>query len=236
MTHLLIFNGESSYDYGLLVGAQKSYNAPKRDVTKYSIVGRNGDLVMDNGRFENIQIDYNIVCKNDFEVLSDAISAWLKSPTGYCRLEDSHHPEYYRMALVPDAISYETGTLNHSAKATISFDCKPEKFFFSGEKAERFTAVGEIFNPSRFASKPLIRVYGSGAGKVAVGAYTVDISAISTYIDIDCDTMDCFKGTENCNAAVTLAKGFPQIEAGKNKISFSGAISAVEITGRWWTI
>ena len=93
MMHLLIYNGESSYDYGLLVGAQKSYNAPKRDVTKYSIAGRNGDLVMDNGRFENVQIDYSIVCKSDFETLSDAITAWLKNPTEYCRLEDSHHPE-----------------------------------------------------------------------------------------------------------------------------------------------
>lgn len=236
MIHFLIYNGESSANYGLLVGGQKSYDLPKRDVTKYSITGRNGDLIKDNGRFENIKLDYTLVCKNDFEAFADAISAWLKQPTEYCRLEDSHHPEYYRMALVTDSISYDTGTWNRSAKATVSFDCKPEKYLFSGEWKEKFSTTGEIFNPTRFPSKPLIRVYGTGAGKLTIGAYTIDISAINEYIDIDSDIMDCYKGNDNCNAAVTLAKGFPVLAAGKTAVSFNGAITAVEIQGRWWTI
>ena len=57
MIHFLIYNGESSANYGLLVGGQKSYDTPKRDVTKYSITGRNGDLIKDNGRFENVKLE-----------------------------------------------------------------------------------------------------------------------------------------------------------------------------------
>ena len=79
-------------------------------------------------------------------------------------------------------------------------------------------------------------MYGTGAGKLTIGAYTVDISAINEYIDIDSDIMDCYKENDNCNAAVTLAKGFPVLAAGKTAVSFSGAITSVEIQGRWWTI
>lgn len=125
MMHYLIYNGESSADYDLLVGAQNTFNAPKRSVTKYTIPGRNGDLIKDNGCFENASVAYTIVCKNRFENLADSISAWLKSPTSYCRLEDSHHPEYYRMGLVTDAITYTTGALNHSAKATVTLIVSP---------------------------------------------------------------------------------------------------------------
>lgn len=237
MSHYLTYNGESSADYGLLVGAQKSYDVPKRDVTKYTIVGRNGDLIKDNGRFENAQIEYVLVCKNQFETMSDSISAWLKNPTTYCELVDSHHPDYYRMALVTSAISYETGTLNRSAKATVTFECKPEKYLTSGKTAKKYTAATTITNPTRFASKPLLRVFGTGAGTVKIGAYTVKISTIaSSYIDIDCDIMDCFKGNTNLNSAVTLSNGFPELVSGKNELSFNGNITAVEVTGRWWTI
>ncbi len=237
MSHYLIYNGESSADYGLLVGAQKSYDVPKRDVTKYTIVGRNGDLIKDNGRFENAQIEYVLLCKNKFESVGDAISAWLKAPTTYCTLKDSHHPDYYRMALVTDAINYETGTLNRSAKASVFFECKPEKYLVSGATAKKYTTATTLTNPTRFPSKPLLRVHGTGAGVVNVGAYTVKISAIaSSYVDIDCDIMDCFKGSKNLNSTVTLPHGFPELSAGANELSFSGNITAVEITGRWWTI
>ena len=174
MIHYLIYNGESSADYDLLVGAQNTFNAPKRSVTKYTIPGRNGDLIKDNGCFENASMAYTIVCKNRFESLADSISAWLKSPTSYCRLEDSHHPEYYRMGLVTDAITYTTGTLNHSAKATVTFDCKPQKWLIEGERVEKFTSAGIIFNPTKFASKPLIKVYGNGQSTLKIGDYSMN--------------------------------------------------------------
>lgn len=236
MMHYLIYNGESSADYGLLVGAQRTFNAPKRSVTKYTIPGRNGDLIKDNGRFENISIAYNLVCKKGFESVADSISAWLKSPTSYCRLEDSHRPEYYRMGLVTDAIDYATGTLNHSAKATITFDCKPQKWLVEGEQKQTFTATGAIYNPTNFPSLPLVRVYGSGAGTVRVAGHLITLKSINDYIDLDSELQDCYKDTANLNSQVVLASGFPELKSGMNTITFTGGVTSVEIIGRWWTI
>lgn len=235
MIHYLIYNGESSADYDLLVGAQNTFNAPKRSVTKYTIPGRNGDLIKDNGCFENISVPYTIVCKSGFENLADSISAWLKSPTSYCRLEDSHHPEYYRMGLVTDAITYTTGALNHSAKATVTFDCKPQKWLTEGERVEKFTSAGTIFNPTKFASKPLIKVYGNGQSTLKIGDYSMSLN-LQAYVTIDSELMDCTRGNMNMNSYVVLASGFPELKSGMNLITFTGGITSIEITGRWWTI
>ena len=235
MIHYLIYNGKSSADYDLLVGAQNTFNAPKRSVTKYTIAGRNGDLIKDNGCFENISVAYTIVCKNQFESLADSISAWLKSPTSYCRLEDSHHPEYYRMGLVTDAITYTTGTLNHSAKATITFDCKPQKWLVEGENVQKFTSAGAIFNPTKFASKPLIKVIGNGQATLKIGDYSMDLNLMA-YVTIDSELMDCTRGSMNMNNTVTLNSGFPELMPGKNGITYTGGIKSIEIIGRWWTI
>lgn len=235
MMHYLIYNGESSADYDLLVGAQSTFNAPKRSVTKYTIPGRNGDLIKDNGCFENISVAYTIVCKNRFESLADSISAWLKSPTSYCRLEDSHHPEYYRMGLVTDAITYATGTLNHSAKATVTFDCKPQKWLIEGESVQKFTSAGSIFNPTRFNSKPLIKANGNGESTLKIGDYSISLN-LQGSITIDSEMMDCTRGIFNMNDRVTLESGFPELKSGTNRISFTGGITSVEVTGRWWTI
>lgn len=235
MMRYLIYNGESSADYDLLVGAQNTFNAPKRSVTKYTIPGRNGDLIKDNGCFENISVPYTIVCKSGFENLADSISAWLKSPTSYCRLEDSHHPEYYRMGLVTDAITYTTGALNHSAKATVTFDCKPQKWLTEGERVEKFTSAGTIFNPTKFASKPLIKVYGNGQSTLKIGDYSMSLN-LQAYVTIDSELMDCTRGNMNMNSYVVLASGFPELKSGMNLITFTGGITSIEITGRWWTI
>ena len=235
MMHYLIYNGESSADYDLLVGAQNTFNAPKRSVTKYTIPGRNGDLIKDNGCFENVSVAYTIVCKNRFESLADSISAWLKSPTSYCRLEDSHHPEYYRMGLVTDAITYTTGALNHSAKATVTFDCKPQKWLTDGERVEKFTSAGIIFNPTKLASKPLIKVYGNGQSTLKIGDYSMSLN-LQAYVTIDSELMDCTRGNMNMNSYVVLASGFPELKSGMNLITFTGGIKSIEITGRWWTI
>ncbi len=235
MIHYLIYNGESSADYDLLVGAQNTFNAPKRSVTKYTIPGRNGDLIKDNGCFENISVPYTIVCKSGFENLADSISAWLKSPTSYCRLEDSHHPEYYRMGLVTDAITYTTGALNHSTKATVTFDCKPQKWLTEGERVKKFTSAGTIFNPTKFASKPLIKVYGNGQSTLKIGDYSMSLN-LQAYVTIDSELMDCTRGNMNMNSYVVLASGFPELKSGINLITFTGGITSIEITGRWWTI
>lgn len=232
-----IFNGKSSLDYGVYVGGQATFNAPQRDVSKISIPGRNGDLIRDNGRFLNIQVTYNVVIMKEFREKTAAIREWLKEPISYARLEDTYNPDFYRLGVCTGSIEFETSAFNATGKASVTFDCKPERFYKSGEYAIEYADMEKVYNFTRFASKPLIRVYGTGNGTVALWNYKATITDMDEYVDIDCDIMDCYKGAINCNNKVSFnSYGFPTIRPGANTLHFTGDVTKVEITPRWWEV
>lgn len=237
-----IFNGESSLDYGVYIGGQGTYNAPQRDVKKVSIPGRNGDLILDNGRFLNIQVSYPIVVMDEFRDKTDAIRAWLSKPVTYARLEDTYHPDEYRMAMLTGGIQFETSAFNKTGKAVVTFDCKPERFLKSGEIPVMIFPGDTVQNPTRFESKPLIHVTieqsGNKSGTVTIGNQTITLTNISEgYVDIDCALMDCFCGAANMNGKVSLGNGgFPVLPPGKTGVSRTGAVNDIVVTGRWWTV
>lgn len=242
MINSFTFNGVSSEDIGLYVGGQNTFGAPQRDVTKVSIPGRNGDLVRDNGKFLNSEISYNVVVMNDFAKTAMAVRNWLLSVKGYARLEDTYHPFHFRMARVSDTISFETSAYNLTGKAQVIFDCKPQRFLKSGEIAVSMAKNGSaanrtITNPTPFDSRPLIKVIGSGDGTVTVGNQIITLTDIDEYIDIDCETMNCYNGVVNCNSNVALGtQGFPVLPSGDTTFAMTGGVTRCEVTGRWWEL
>ena len=51
--HYFIFGGVDSRTYGMVVSNDNGFDAPERDVKEVEIPGRNGSLVLDNGRYKN---------------------------------------------------------------------------------------------------------------------------------------------------------------------------------------
>ena len=231
-----VFNGESSLDHGIYVGGQGTYNAPQRDVSKISVPGRNGDLIKDNGRWLHIEVPYNIVIMKDFLDRTDEIRAWLNEPVDYCRLEDTYHPDSYRLARFAGPVEFETAAFNNAGKATVIFDCKPQRFLKSGEMLLPQTKNTMIFNPTRFPSRPLIRVTCTGSGTVTVGLYMITLSNIPTFVDIDSETQDCYANDTSMNNKVSLSNGFPLLMPRGNIVTWTGDVTAVSIAGRWYTI
>lgn len=234
----LIFDGKSTLDFGVGISGSGTWGSPERDVTHISIPGRNGDLTIDNKRFQNISVVYPAFIARGFQNKFDDFRAYMVSRPGYRRLEDSYHPDEYRVAEFYQALEPEVGTLNRSGKFDLEFYCKPQRWLKSGEKVTPETTftgtTGQIFNPTMFPAKPLIRVYGTGS--VKVGSETLTILSANTYTDIDCDLMDAFKGTMNCNGNIRLSSGsFPVLNPGYTGITLNG-VSRVEITPRWFSI
>lgn len=236
MIHYFTFDGVSSRNFGIYISGLKSYKSPERDITRVEVPGRNGDLLYDNKRFKNISIPYECHIEDDVDRNLMAIQEFLASHTGYHRLEDTLHPEYYRMARITGTFEASTNTYKQYARFTLTFDCKPQKFLKTGEETQIYTAKSfSIYNPTMFPSKPLIRVYGTGA--LGVGSETVTITAADTYTDLDCELMDAFKGTANKNSNITLSSGsFPTLRPGTTGVTLASTISKVEITPRWETI
>ena len=210
---------------------------PKKSQTTVQVAGRNGDLLFVDGSFENYVQEYEVFIsaeRRGLVALARDVATWLESPAGYQRLEDSYEPDVYRMAYYDGENDIES-ILNRFGRATISFHCKPQRFLKSGEQPKTFTASGTLVNATRFDALPLIKVNGSGTGALTINSTAVTLSDIDGYVMLDSDVQDAYKGAVNKNATITAAE-FPRLTAGTNTIAFSGGISSVEITPRWWTI
>lgn len=234
--HIFIYNGISTREYCVTVSGEDTWAKAAPDLNSVTIPGRNGELLLSNKRYNNVAISYNCGITRQFERDFTGFASQLLAAPGYHRLEDSYHPEYFRMAAITSGITPSMTALNHAGQFSVSFTCKPQMYFKSGEYKQEFTVSGgTLFNPSVHTAKPLIRVYGTGT--LSIGDSFITINSADGYTDIDCDMQECYKGTVNCNGNVTLVNGeFPELHAGSNGVTFDSGITKVEITPRWWTL
>lgn len=237
MINSFTYNGVSSEFYGLYVGGQRTFGSPQRNITKTSIPGRNGDLIRDNGKYNNVEIAYNIVVMDDFVDTAIAVNNWLLSVVGYAELTDTYHPDHFRKAAVSGAIDYTTSAYNLTGKAQVVFDCMPQRFLLTGKVPVLQYSDFTITNPTTFASKPLIRVSGTGTCTVTIGNQIITLTNVDGYIDIDCETMNCYDDVANRNSDVILgSQGFPTLPPGDTGIALGEGTSSVRIIPRWWEL
>lgn len=234
MRNCFIYNNRPSLDFGIYISGSGTFNAPERDVSKTEIPGRNGDLLIDNKRFRNVELTYPAFIRHNFKSLTDEARMWLMKSAGYARLEDTYHPDQYRMARFSGPLDFDMRFLNRSGECSLTFDCKPQRFLIIGDHPIGIEREIKLYNPTPFDALPLIRVYGTG-GNLMVGDLIVRIDSIDGYIDIDSDTQNAYKGSTNCNGDI-YAPSFPVLKAGKTGIKGEGNITKIVIKPRWWTI
>lgn len=232
------WNGRSSLDFGLRVERYPPAALPARKQEKISVPGRSGDLLIVQDAFENTNAAYdlyfNATRRRGTVEHTRAVAAWLLSPTGYLRLEDSYDPARYRLAALSGPLEIQNN-LNRYGRCTVTFDCKAQCYSKSGAQSVSFSVPGALQNPEQFAAFPLITVYGSGSGVLSVGGTVVKLLALSEFVTLDSETQNAYKRTLNKNSTIS-APVFPRLLPGGNEISFSGGIDRVEIVPRWWTL
>lgn len=248
----LTFNGVSASSLGIFVTGAGSFNAAAIDYTPYSVPGRNGDIVISNGRYTNISITYPCFIPYQFngEMSTpegmkrrvQAVRSWLRSAKGYARLSDTYDPEHFRMAVPDGELEFEPVWQNTGANFQITFNCKPQRFFdYSGERKMNLSSSGtfvsnttgqdwpgyyELTNPTAGAE---LKVTG---GDGAVRSLVFNAAYTGTVI-VDCDTLNIYSGAQNLN---NLATGsFPIISPGTGRVVATGFSSATldKDRGRW---
>lgn len=129
-------NGRSSSDWGIVASKDNGFDAPERDVSAIEVPGRNGELHIDNGRWRNIDVTYNdCVIERDFTERFGDFRAFCARQRGYQRLEDTFHPDEYRLADMTQGIKVSSvGTRYNAGKFDLTFNCKPQRFLKSGEE------------------------------------------------------------------------------------------------------
>ena len=193
----LTYDGVDSSSFGVFISGDGVFDAPARRGEMISIPGRNGSLFMDEGVFENIEVEYPAFIGTGYEALFRQklgdLRSWLSSRGNYKRLTDTYHPDEFRLGVFREGLETDPEHITRAGEFTMKFDCKPQRFLVEGEQSYFFNGNGTINNPTLFESSPLIRVTGNGTVAIGEnGKYRFIVSNNTGTITIDSEIMEAY--------------------------------------------
>lgn len=240
----LQFDGDNSLDHGVYITGEAIYSAPVRDTENIEIPGRNGDFILDKGRWKNIDVTYKAgLFGSDQENFADKIRTYrniLASRLGYKRITDTYNPNEFRLGKLKDGLDVETKTQKKAGEFDIVFDCKPQRFLISGEEEIEVSSGQTISNPTAYDASPLVELQGYGTvniggkpisikdealGKIVIGP---SLRGTSTTTALTFDTAFLNIGDEFYIPSLKVSKDIECVQGAKRILGVSGQV----ITGQ----
>lgn len=237
------YKGRKSTEFGIRIPNGISYPSPEADVEKLEMLGRDGDLIIDNERLKSMPFPIPIrIDAKDGEKLveiSSRINGWLKSDIGFHPLILSTQPDYQYKAIITEQFNIEE-TIREFGRTVITFQLEPYKQVV-GSESLTLTNGQVINNTHNRAAKPLITITGTGDIELKNnGVDWLKLRSVDTSIEIDSDMKSAKRADRpQYDKMVDLNEGsFPLLEPGENKITWEDSpnIEAVEVEPRWETI
>lgn len=206
MGNHFIYGNVNSADYGVWISGSGTFNKPARRIERFTIPGRNGDLTIDEGKYDNVTVTYEAFISRGFEHRFHDFMAAMMAQTGYQRLQDDYDSEHFRMGIFANELEPTVGTLNRWGKFTLEFDCMPQRFLISGDDWIDLGTGKTLNNPTKYMAIPIVRLTG-GPGMFGIHGedyppgetFWWDITvtnptsgSLPEYIDIDSDAEECY--------------------------------------------
>lgn len=182
----VVFDGVDLADFGVTLSGTGTYNSPEVDAEYVAIPGKSGDVIVDNHRYKNISVTYPINIETKLPKKAAALSAFLMSRKGYCRLEDSYHPDEYRIAQFAGPIDIDVfGQFNKWGTTSLTFICKPQRFLKAGDIAlPQIAGAGAPVNiivAEGYAQDIFSSAFISAVGERIVGNERMTVFNLSSY-------------------------------------------------------
>lgn len=241
----LFYNGQSLNNLGFAIKTKPFYPVAQRDMTFTNIAGRSGDILVDNGRYNNVEYSYQInsipykVWGLSNQELTYSLIDWLSAHDGkYKELRDSYNEGYFTKAICTN-IADVANNASRLLDTTISFNRVP--FWYSDIGQEVRISTGrsiKLNNPEHYTSEPLIRVYGSGDITIYTGNVTLRTTRdMKDYIEIDSESLTVSKEGVECSDLLYDCKTLPYFTSGENTIGVTlgvnGSFERIEVIPRW---
>lgn len=149
---VIYYNTLSSADYGINVESPPGYQLPVADKELVHVLGRNGDIAIPTGSYQNVTRTYTCSFgkwNGDFYEQLDRVMDWyynsaivqvnpfdssgtrLSTVNDYVTLSDSYDANYIRYAISGDSLNVEN-ILGQGGKFTLDFNCKPQRYLVTG--------------------------------------------------------------------------------------------------------
>lgn len=219
------FKGITNKHFGLVVTHLDQRRRPEEQIEIIEIEGRSGSLVDRYGDYKSYERKIEFVhMKQDN---AREIHTWL-SGKGMLRISEEQHGYFYA-----DVVGELERKLAGSGKSilTTTFLVEPYLYLDAGKNEIEIIQQSKLYNIGSIYADPLIKVFGTGDGKILINSQVIQLSGIQDYLVIDAKLKIVHK--ENLPAGRKMSGPFPILEEGQNLISFNGGITKLEITPRW---
>ena len=167
------YDGIDSLDYDLYITSGSVYDAPERVVDMIKVPGRNGNLAIDRGKFENIDVEYNVYTKDRSQTsFAQNIRDFrneLCSRHEYLRLADDYNSDEFRLGIYKSGLELDVD-IDRAGAIKLTFDCKPQRFLTSGESESTIPVWSDIHSDSGS-----IVTIDNSSGEYAVKSLSTDI-------------------------------------------------------------
>lgn len=121
---------KTSLSFGVGLSGSGVWDAPARKGESISIPGRNGNIWVDDGSWENIFVTYPCWIADGFDQKVDEFRGWLAQHSDkYYRITDTYHPDEYRLGRFAGEFLATPGTRNLTGRFDVVFECDPRRFF-----------------------------------------------------------------------------------------------------------
>lgn len=231
---MFTYKGIRSNDMHLRVLNEISFTSPKRDVNIVQVLGRDGDLIVDNGRYESVirNVPCRLEAPNNMNVeqLINRINNWLIDDAGFHELEWNNDPDFKYIARIEgDIVSRRV--LERFGKTIIKFRIHPIKYLKSSLEERQIVSGANIQNPYGIA-KPIIRIVGRGDITLNIGGRMLRLQEIADGCIINTETQTITDLQGRRTLFNHMRSPFPVLRPGNNAIVISGSGIQVFITPR----
>lgn len=234
---MITFNGKSSEEFNLHLLRSVTFDSPSRNLESRKILGRDGEIMVGDGKLNNVKKSFPFVLKDDAQDVAQSISDisnWLKSDGLWHDLGFEGDAEYVYQAICLNEYNFER-VVEYYGKGTIDFIVKPYKFLKAG-LTERVLGPN-ITNPLNRPSKPKLTIIGSGNITITIGDSTLTLKDVDGGV-----VMDSLYQTATTLDGLMLAWDkitsypLPAIAPGKQIVTVTGDVIQIKIIPRWEAI
>ena len=241
----MIYHNRSSTDFGIFLNYPEPYMFAQREFQAVHVPGRSGDIIEDNGAFQNpiMTVPFEVVRPQRYTSWfswNRDVAEWLDG-YNYSYLKFSYQDDYVWEAYLNQAPTV-TPTSPSDASGTFSFTVKPYLIKASGTLMTEFPLnQGNIFNHESIACYPDWK-FTTGATDATAKSFTLKVNdkeynfnGVSGTVFVDGENCQVSNESGSINSLVQFANNdTPRIEPGENSVTLSGdSITKMEWRPKW---
>lgn len=234
-----LINGKYSEEFNAFIRNRPISTSASRVVELREREG--GDsIVIDKAYHKNtskkIECYYKAPSLEDVQEYEDRITAWLDMGN-YSDFVVYYDPHYIYQAIVTEAPEFKgTRKTGNIVPFEFTVSLRPFKENRSGRDSKVRTVPFALINTEKYASKPLIKLTGSGDASFFINDKEFKLKQLDRELIIDSKIEESYRALDGAlehQDLVTAFLDFPELVPGRNDFRWTSNIKTFEITPRW---